>query len=420
MKNKESNSIIPYDIIIIGGGAAGFFAAGELAKRKPGSQILMLEKSGKVLSKVKISGGGRCNVTHNCPDPEKLLQFYPRGNPWLQGVFSQFSVKDTIEWFENRGVMLKAESDGRMFPISNNSQTIVDALIRTAHQNPGFSLHLGEPATSLQPSDKGYQVATAQGTYFSPIILLCAGGQPSLSGQNWLSDLKLNWVAPVPSLFTFNTKPHPWAHLQGISLNDTHVSLPEFDLHFRGPFLVTHWGFSGPAVLKLSAFAARHLAEKNYHYLFSIDFCPDKTQKELEGDLAIAVQDEPTKKPVNHTLFSLPKNLWVQLCQESGLDQYHNWAESGKKARQKMAILLKSRPFQGNGKTTFKDEFVTAGGIDLQTVDPFTCQLNDHPGIFVAGEILDVDGITGGFNFQAAWSTSAVAVKEICLRLAQI
>lgn len=410
MTSQKANPS-PFDLIIIGGGAAGFFAAGELGKRKPGARILMLEKTGKVLSKVKISGGGRCNVTHNCPDPEKLLQFYPRGNPWLTDIFRQFSVKDTIQWFENEGVKLKAEADGRMFPTSNDSQTIVDALTRAARRNPGFSLHQSEAVTDIQPQENGHQVHTNQGIYFSKNILLCAGGQPGGAGIPWLSRLGLNLVPPVPSLFTFNTKPHPWAALQGISVTVARVSLPEFDLHFRGPLLVTHWGFSGPAVLKLSAFAARHLAEKQYRYRFTLDFCPELTEKEVADHLLQVANREPTKKPLNQALFSLPKNLWLQLCQESGLERYHNWAETGKKARLEMAALLKRRSFTAEGKTTYKDEFVTAGGIDCAQVDPQTAMLRDWPGIYVAGEMLDVDGITGGFNFQAAWSTAAVAVR---------
>lgn len=412
MKDSKSKNQ-HWDLIIIGGGAAGFFAAGELGKRKPGARILMLEKTGKLLSKVKISGGGRCNVTHNCQDPEKLLSFYPRGNPWLQEIFKQFSVKDTIEWFEKEGVKLKVETDGRMFPTSNDSQTIVDALTRAANRNTGFSLHLNEAVTAIHPIENGYEVATNQGSYFSEKVLLCAGGQPGSGGISWLMGLGLQMVPPVPSLFTFNTKPHPWAVLQGISLPDVRVSLLESEVHFRGPLLVTHWGFSGPAILKLSAFAARFLAERQYRYRFSIDFCPDFTEKEILEKLNHLIQIEPTKKPVNQAQFGLPKNLWAQLCRESGLDKFHNWAESGKKARLEMAKILHNRTFSAEGKTTYKDEFVTAGGIDLGEVDSKTAMLKRWPGVFVAGELLNVDGITGGFNFQAAWSTAAAAVSEI-------
>lgn len=404
----------PADVLIIGGGAAGFFAAAELGRLSPGIRILMLEKTGKVLSKVKISGGGRCNVTHHCFDPQKLLEFYPRGNPWLKLVFAQFSVKDTLAWFEKEGVTIKAEADGRMFPITNNSQTIVDALSRAAHRNPGFRLQLHCPISAIQPlENRGYLVSTSDGDFEAKTVILACGGQPSLSGFAFLQGLKLPFVSPVPSLFTFNTKPHPWPDLQGISVPEVWVSLQGSPFHFTGPILVTHWGFSGPAVLKLSAFAARYLAEKNYQYRFTIDFLPQIENEKVWANLNAFAQSNPKKKPISDPVFPLPKKLWVQLCQDAGLDRYHNWAETGKKALLAMAEVLKNRQFEAFGKTTYKEEFVTSGGIALDAVETKTCQLKNHPGLFAAGEILDVDGITGGFNFQAAWSTAAICAQAI-------
>lgn len=404
----------PFDLIIIGGGAAGFFAAAELGRLSPGIRILMLEKTGKVLSKVKISGGGRCNVTHSCFDPKKLIEFYPRGNPWLKEVFDQFSVKNTLEWFEKEGVKIKAEADGRMFPVTNTSQTIVDALFRAAHRNPGFCLRLHSPITSIQPiQNQGYTISTPTEDFSAKRVLLTCGGQPSLSGFQFLSGLRLQFISPVPSLFTFNTKPHPWSDLQGVSVTEATVSLVNSPHQFTGPILVTHWGFSGPAVLKLSAFAARFLADNNYQYQFKIDFLPQIPKEKVVADLKQFAQLNPRKKPISDPVFPIPKKLWIQLCTDVGLHQYHNWAETGKKAIEALADVLKNRQFEASGKTTNKEEFVTSGGIDLQTVDPKTCQITNHPGLFAAGEILDVDGITGGFNFQAAWSTGFVSAHAI-------
>lgn len=407
---KES----PIDVVIVGGGAAGFFAAGELGRLKPGIRIVMLEKTGKVLAKVKISGGGRCNATNNCPDPKKLIEFYPRGNPWLQSVFHQFSVNDTLAWFQKEGVKMNAEPDGRMFPSTNDSQTIIDALHRAAFRNPGFELRLHSTVKNIQPIENHqFRMETSDGSLVAKNVLIATGGFPSISGFDFLKTFQLPIVPPVPSLFTFNTKPHLWAALQGVSLPDVKVSLLNSPYHFSGPVLVTHWGFSGPAVLKLSAFGARFLAERNYKYRFAIHFLPEKTKQEIMDLLQSQVVLFPKKSPLASSPFAFPKSLWTQFCLESGLDRYHNWAETGKKAIQKMADLIDSHPFDAEGKTTYKDEFVTSGGVDLSVIEASTCESKSFPGLYFAGEVLNVDGITGGFNFQAAWSTAAAVAKNI-------
>jgi len=404
-------------LLVVGAGAAGHFAASELLRRKPESRILLLEKTGQVLSKVRISGGGRCNVTHHCFDNVRLLANYPRGNPWLKEAFRQFSVQDTLNWFKAVGVRIVAEPDGRMFPESNQSETIVRALCRWPENNkPEIRLH--SQVIKILPLESGFRVFTKNSEPVScRFLLLASGGSPGSGGMQYLSELQLKLVPPVPSLFTFNVKNHPWNSLMGLAAEDVVVSLSNSNNRFRGPVLVTHWGFSGPAVLRLSAAAARELSSANYQFDFMLDFVPDLSEAAVNEMLREQIMLNPRQKPLNARLFGLPARLWEQLCTESGLASYHNWAETGKKSLQQMAGLLKARKFCVSGKTTFKDEFVTAGGIALDQVNPSSCESIRYPGLFFAGEILDVDGFTGGFNFQAAWSTAYAAVKEISARL---
>ena len=407
-----------FDLVIVGAGAAGHFAASELLNLKPEARILMLEKTGQVLAKVRISGGGRCNVTHHCFDNARLLDHYPRGNPWLRDVFSQFSVKDTISWFKARGVRIVAEPDGRMFPESNQSESIIRALSSfTEGRKPEIRLHSQVDNIGTSP-DGRFSISLKSGEQISARhILLASGGSPGTGGMQYLSGLKLKQVPPVPSLFTFNVKNHPWTALMGLAAEDALVSISGSGHSFRGPVLVTHWGFSGPAILKTSAAAALILHAADYRFEFQLDFLPDEPQHTVFVKLSEQAKLNARQKPLNTKLFGLPRRLWEQLCTESGLAAYHNWAETGKKSLQAMAGLIKDRKFQASGKTTFKEEFVTAGGIALDEVNPMTCESLRHPGLFFAGEILDVDGFTGGFNFQAAWSTAFSASREISGRI---
>jgi len=403
------------DLVIIGAGAAGFFAAAELLRQKPEAKVLMLEKTGKVLGKVKISGGGRCNVTHNCLDVNALLQFYPRGNPWLKEVFAQFSVKDTLAWFQNLGVKIVAEADGRMFPQSNESQTIINAL-ESAATGKNFILSLHNGVKNILPTAQGFEIQLdGNESIHTKSVLIASGGSPSGSGFSFLKSMDFSIVPPVPSLFTFNVKKHIWADLMGLSVNKAKVTLNGTDLEFTGPLLVTHWGFSGPAVLKLSAFAARILHEKNYRYQFSIDWLPEQT--DVLDQITQFQTDNPKRKPDQSQIFAIPKRLWEQICKDSGLSTYFNWAEAGKKKIALAAQLLKKSTFEADGKTTYKEEFVTSGGIDLAEISAKTCESKRFPGLFFAGEVLDVDGVTGGFNFQAAWSTGFVAAKTVAGRI---
>ena len=403
------------DLVIIGAGAAGFFAAAELLRQKPEAKVLMLEKTGKVLGKVKISGGGRCNVTHNCLDVNALLQFYPRGNPWLKEVFAQFSVKDTLAWFQNLGVKIVAEADGRMFPQSNESQTIINAL-ESAATGKNFILSLHNGVKNILPTAQGFEIQLdGNESIHTKSVLIASGGSPSGSGFSFLKSMDFSIVPPVPSLFTFNVKKHIWADLMGLAVNKAKVTLNGTDLEFTGPLLVTHWGFSGPAVLKLSAFAARILHEKNYRYQFSIDWLPEQT--DVLDQITQFQTDNPKRKPDQSQIFAIPKRLWEQICKDSGLSTYFNWAEAGKKKIALAAQLLKKSTFEADGKTTYKEEFVTSGGIDLAEIFAKTCESKRFPGLFFAGEVLDVDGVTGGFNFQAAWSTGFVAAKTVAGRI---
>lgn len=404
--------------VVAGGGAAGYFAVAELMRRLPGVPVLHLEKSGKALSKVRISGGGRCNLTHNCPDPAWLLKNYPRGNPWLAPVFARFAVAETLAWFRERGLETHAEADGRMFPLSNSSESVI-AVLEKAAKGKALERRFGCGLSRILPLENGgFRLDLTQGEpVFTRNLILATGGSPSPEGNAYLRELGLPMVPPVPSLFTFNLKPHPWKSLMGVSMTRVKVALPDAGLEATGPFLITHWGLSGPAVLRLSAFGARWLKEKNYKYRVTLSLLPDHPLPEIRRLLLALQENFSRKKPVHTPLPEIPSRLWELLCTEAGLDRVFNWAEAGKKQRDALAGLLFGRSFTAEGKTTFKEEFVTAGGLALDAVDAGTCGVRAWPGLFAAGEFLDADGVTGGFNFQAAWSTAYVAAASVAERI---
>ncbi len=406
-----------YDLIIVGGGAAGFFAGSSLLDQSPGARVLILEKSGKLLSKVKISGGGRCNVTHHCFDNEKLLASYPRGNPWLSDVFDRLGVKQTLNWFRNIGIEIVAEADGRMFPKSNDSSTIADGLLH-AFTGKGGKIQLQKKVMSFEHKEGIFEICIEnENPLLARHLLIATGGSPDIRGFDFLIHTGHRIVTPVPSLFTFNTRPHPWADLQGLSVTEARVGICNSPYSFSGPVLVTHWGFSGPAVLKLSAFAARYLHEKNYAYQFSIDWLPSIPAGEVLSGLLDFQKNHGRKKPAQTPVFNLPTRLWAKLCTEVKAVEHFNWAETGRKKVEALAEKLKDSRFEGSGKTTYKDEFVTAGGVDTSEVDTSTCESKRIPSLFFAGEVLNADGITGGFNFQAAWSTGFAVAHTISGRL---
>jgi predicted Rossmann fold flavoprotein len=398
-------------LIVIGGGAAGFFAAIHAAENNPKAKVIILEKSKEVLSKVKISGGGRCNVTHACYDPRDLTKHYPRGERELLGPFHHFACGDTISWFAERGVALKTEEDGRIFPVSDNSQTIIDCLV-TAAKRAGVQVFLQQAVKTLIPPSEHnprWAVETTKQKIAADRILVATGSSPAM----WkvLADLGHRIVEPVPSLFTFNTKDARLKDLLGIAVPDAKVHLEGSKLWTAGPLLITHWGLSGPAVLKLSAWGARELAEKQYQFSIRINWTGLDVEK-VKAELEQYKQQEGKKACAANPKFGLPTRLWKSLVQASGVGPEKRWGDLNKNDLGKLEMELAQGQFQINGKSTFKEEFVTAGGVDLREVNFKTFGSKLFPGLYFAGEVLDIDAITGGFNFQAAWSGGKIAGTE--------
>ena len=405
---------------VLGGGAAGFFGAIACAEANPHAQVLLLEKTGKLLSKVRVSGGGRCNVTHACDTPSQLLAHYPRGNKQLKAAFQQFGVPDTIAWFARRGVALKTGPDGRMFPTTDSSETIARALEDAARQASVRILTnvavdairpLPEGGFELQVSGSG---ATALGGRLRPAQLLVAtGGSPKSTGYDWLRALGHPIAEPVPSLFTFNVPQSPLSELMGVSVPHARVTLAGEKLHYEGPLRVTHWGVSGPAVLKLSAWGARRLHELGYEGTALVNWVPQHTDDTLRAWQQQYRQENGKKTVAAHPQFGLPQRLWRNLTEQAGIAPETRWSDLPAKAQSQLLELLLRTPLAVRGKTTYKEEFVTCGGISLSEVDLKTMQSRRLPGLFFAGEVLDIDGITGGFNFQAAWTTGFLAGRAM-------
>jgi predicted Rossmann fold flavoprotein len=391
-------------LLVIGGGAAGFFAALAAKGANPHAQVVLLEKSAVLLAKVRVSGGGRCNVTHNCFDPKLLTQNYPRGNRELLGPFHRFQPRDTIAWFEARGVELKTEKDGRMFPITDSSQTIIDCLTREAHEL-GVEIRLKQKIEKIEKCPGGFQVFLAdQEPLFATALVLATGS--GKEGHAWAHALGHTIVEPVPSLFTFNIPNSPLAHLSGIAVDPVTVTLPEAKLSQTGPLLITHFGLSGPAVLKLSAWAARELHAANYHAPVKLNWLTGHKEDELFETLRAAKQSHPQQTLAGANPWRLPKNLWNTLI---GQLAEHRLSTLADKQLRGLAHHLQNDTYTIEGKTTHKEEFVTCGGIALPEVDFKTLQSKICPGLYFAGEILDIDGVTGGFNFQNAWTTGYLA-----------
>lgn len=394
---------------VIGAGAAGYFAAIHAALK--GAEVIILEKTSKTLSKVKVSGGGRCNVTHAAFENSRLIKNYPRGEKFLKKVFQQFSVKDTINWFESRGVSLKVEADGRMFPVTDSSQTIIDTLHHQA-QLAGIRVLLNQSVERIEKNDGGFSIITKQKQFLFDRLIISSGGFPKAEGFGFIKNIGHTIVPPIPSLFTFNTPQEPLRNLMGISVPDAFVRLEGSKLAYAGPVLITHWGLSGPAVLKLSAFGAKWLHEKNYITNVHIRWNKDWTEEQLVRDMQNFKNQHPKKKIVSNPLFGLPSRLWAFLAERSEINEELLWHNASKKQFHKLVQNLFCYIVSVKGKTTFKEEFVTAGGVDLSEVNPETMESKLYKGLFFAGEVLDIDGITGGFNFQAAWSTGYLAGKN--------
>jgi predicted Rossmann fold flavoprotein len=396
-------------IAVIGGGAAGFFAA--IHASGPGIQVVLFEKSPKLLSKVKISGGGRCNVTHRSMEISKLIKNYPRGEKFLKKAFSHFSISDTFAWFESRGVPLKIEDDGRVFPQSNTSQTIVTCLEEEAKMM-GVQIKLSNGIKSILTKDQGYILLTDKEEVFVSKIIVASGGHPNLGAYEYLNQLNHKLIKPIPSLFTFNTPQEPIRELMGVSMPDAVVKLEGTKLSYRGPILLTHWGISGPAVLKLSAFGADWLYEQQYKARAIIQWNADLSEQAYADQLSNYAQHHPNRKVHSHPLFGIPARLWEHFCSQSEINEAQLFGQLPKRLNNKLVQCLFCYPVAMQGKTTFKEEFVTAGGISLDEIHPETMESKLYSGIYFAGEVLNLDGITGGFNFQAAWTTGYLAGRS--------
>jgi predicted Rossmann fold flavoprotein len=404
--------MMTWDLIIIGGGASGVFCAANLIEKQPKRNILLLEKSDKLLSKVRISGGGRCNVTHACPDASKLIKFYPRGGKKLLSLFKQFDCNQTESWFEKRGVRLKTEADGRVFPVTDSSETIIECLKKIILNR--IDIHYSEAVLSVVPKPKGgFTIHSKNRSYDCKKAFIAAGGIPKLQGYHWFNNLSLKIEPPVPSLFTFNIQDTRLHALSGISVKNAHVRICGSKLEANGPLLITHWGLSGPAVLKLSAFGARIVEEKHYQFEIHVRWDADWTEDWIRNCLSEYAIRHPKRKISRQSLFNLPNRLWLYLIEISNISDDQIWSELSKKSINRLIENLFRMPMLVSGKTAYKDEFVTCGGISLDEIDLHTMECKKWPGLFFGGEILNIDGLTGGFNFQSAWAAGYVAAQNI-------
>ncbi|HBH24487.1 MAG TPA: aminoacetone oxidase family FAD-binding enzyme [Cytophagales bacterium] len=401
-----------YDIIVIGGGAAGIFFAANFHERSPQARVLILEKSNQLLSKVRISGGGRCNVTNSVFKSYELVNRYPRGGKKIKPLLDLFGCDSTIRWFEKRGVELKIEEDGRVFPKSDQSSTIINCLLH-AIQSPHVVVRKKQAVEKVQKSTSGFEVNTKAESYKGRNIFWATGGHPKISGYAALKQLGLKIDPPVPSLFTFNIPDSTLKNLQGIAVENTMIRIAGTKLTEKGPTLITHWGLSGPAVLRLSAWGARELASLDYNFDILINWLGDMDEDAVRRNLKQYGQSHPKKKVISHALFNLPKRLWGRFCELSLKNLEKTWLELSKKELNKLTDLLINMKFEVRGKTTFKEEFVTCGGIALNEVDLKTMECQKIPGLYFGGEVINIDGITGGFNFQSAWATAYLAAKSV-------
>ena len=395
-------------LIVIGGGAAGFFCAVNAARMNPDLEVVIVEKSGKLLSKVKVSGGGRCNVTHACFDITEMAKRYPRGRNFVKKSFHGFFTPDTIQWFSERGVELKAESDGRMFPVTDNSQSVIDCLMKEA-DNMGVEIRMHVSVEKLEKNGGRFILHTRasgrEDIMEADFICIAAGGSSKPEAYGWIRALGHSIALPVPSLFTFNIPGHPITKLMGVSLEDAEVKIPLLKEKQLGPLLITHWGLSGPAVLKLSAWCARELAERDYHFSILVNWVPEYHESGMQ-EFLVSHREQHASMPVkSKNPFGIPQRLWEFLLQSSGVTQETRWGNLPAVSMNKLVKNLCSFELEVSGKTTFKEEFVTAGGVNLSEIDPVTMMSRIVPGLYFAGEVMDVDGITGGYNFQHAWTS---------------
>ena len=395
------------NVAIIGGGAAGFFAAITVAERLPEARVIIFERGNAVLQKVKVSGGGRCNVTHACFDARQLVRNYPRGSRELLAPFLRFGPRETVQWFERRGVRLKTEPDGRMFPVSDDSQSIIDCLWQAA-RGAGVEVRTGVRVERLEPLGEQWRVHL---TRLAPVVadrvLVASGSSEAVWAM--LAQLGHRIVPPVPSLFTFNVKDGRLRDLAGVSVPAATVQVEGTRLSAVGPLLITHWGLSGPAILRLSAWGARDLHDLNYHFSIKINWLGEAPAPEILAELNQTKSENAKKQIVARAQFGLPQRLWERLSAAAGIPADLRWADAGKAHVQALATQITAGVFAVRGKSAFKEEFVTAGGVDLREINFKTFESKLFPHLYFAGEVLDIDAITGGFNFQAAWTGGWIA-----------
>ena len=397
-------------ILIIGGGASGFFAAINSAINFPEAKITILEKSTKLLSKVKVSGGGRCNVTHACFENQELIKNYPRGQKELQQVFSQFTTSDTVSWFAQRGIKLKTEPDGRMFPESNSSESIINCFLEEAKKH-NIDIHLSEEVIGLKSIENKISVSTTKNTFIADAVICGIGGHHQLNNYAFLKKIGHTIDELIPSLFTLNLPQSNIKELMGLSVKNGTVKVNGTKHQYTGPVLITHWGLSGPAVLKLSAFAAQEFFKLNYHVGISVNWTNNLNEEYIKEILSVNINSKVLV--VNSSMFDIPKRLWEFLVLKSDIQPSKSWNELSKKQINKLAQTLSNDSYNMQGKTTFKEEFVTSGGINLKEINFKTMESKLLPHLFICGEVLNIDGITGGFNFQNAWSTAWIAAKNV-------
>ena len=400
-------------LIVIGGGAAGFFCAVNAARMDRSLKVTIIEKSNKLLSKVKVSGGGRCNVTHACFDIAEMSKRYPRGQHFVKKAFHQFFTTDTINWFEERGVKLKTEDDGRMFPVTDSSQSIIECLLKEANKY-GVDIFMNKEVKDLSMVNGKWSIGLSNSEKLTAnFVCIASGGYPKSSMFDWLKELGHSIEEPVPSLFTFNLPKHSITKLMGVSVEKAKIKIIGTKLDEEGPLLITHWGLSGPVVLRLSAWGARELKERNWEFGISVNWLPEFNEQSLREKFQGLRNTNASQKVINKNSFGLPSRLWEFFAEQSAIKNEWRWADLPSAEQNKFIKNLSSYECEVKGKTTFKEEFVTAGGIKLNEVDANTMMSKKVTNLFFAGEVLDVDGITGGFNFQHAWTSGFVAAKSI-------
>jgi predicted Rossmann fold flavoprotein len=402
-------------LLVIGGGAAGFFCAVNAARMAPGLEVKIIEKTSQLLSKVRVSGGGRCNVTHACYEITEMANRYPRGRNFIKKSFRRFFTRDTIAWFAERGVELKTEPDGRMFPVANSSETIINCLMREADRY-GVELLLNLQVNNLKRDEQGWTVNAVRGAeqlaMQADFVCIATGGYPKQEQYAWMASLGHHFVPPSPSLFTFNAPGHPITKLMGVAVIEAEVKIPELKHKEHGPLMITHWGLSGPAVIRLSAWLAKELESRQYKAGVVINWLPEFNENSFRDYIIFYRDRHGSIRLRSRSPFGLPQRLWEFLLGESNIGD-EKWAEVSASSQNKLIRNVVAYQIRISGKTTFKEEFVTAGGVSLLEVDPDTMQSRKQPSLYFAGEVLDVDGITGGYNFQHAWTSGFNAAQDI-------